>query len=145
MAWNQPPEKPTATATKLNARKLRLSMTDAEKSLWKHLRGNFAGPGTHFRRQVAIGAYVADFCCLKHRLIVEVNGPIHDTVAAEARDAARDRTFDVNGYTIVHVANSEVSLNIRDVLYRIRTALGASTPTPSPSPQGGGESLVAFP
>jgi very-short-patch-repair endonuclease len=81
MPWKQMPEKATAPKAKVNARKLRRAMTDAEKQLWTHLRDGFAGQGTHFRKQVAIGQYVADFCCLKHRLIVELDGPIHRTVA----------------------------------------------------------------
>ena len=79
MPWKQSPTKLITPAAKTNARLLRRAMTDVEKVLWKHLRGNFAGAGTHFRRQVAIGQYVADFCCLSHRLIVELDGPIHES------------------------------------------------------------------
>lgn len=120
-------------------------MTDAEKQLWKHLRGNFAGPDTHFRRQIPIGSYVADFSCLKHRLIVEVDGPIHHTVSAKLYDRAREQALRTGGYRIVRFANPEVTLNIEAVLNRIGEALVASTPTPSPSPQGGGEYPAAAP
>ena len=38
------------------------------------------------RRQVPIGRYIADFVCLRHRLIIEFDGPFHD----EEEDAIRD-------------------------------------------------------
>ena len=114
-------------------------MTDTEKQLWKHLRGDFAGAGTHFRRQVPIGAYVADFCCLRHRLIVEVDGEIHATDAAKTYDAARTDWLCRNGYRVVRISNRQVTVDIQPALCRFATELGGSTPTPNPSPQGGGE------
>ena len=113
-------------------------MTDAEKVLWKHIRGDFAGAGTHFRRQVPIGQYVADFCCLRHRLIVELDGPIHESVSAKSYDRSREDALRAGGYRILRFSNSEVALEIGSVLNRIAPTLAASTPTPGPSPQGGG-------
>ena len=144
MPWKQPPFPHSTIVAKANAGKLRRSMTDAEKTLWKHLRGDFAGAGTHFRRQVAIGSYVADFCCLRHRLIIELDGPIHDTASAKTYDSERERSLRTGGYKILRFANAEVALSLPLVLDQVRTALSASTPTPSPSPQGGGE-RAAFP
>ena len=46
--------------------------TEAEKMLWLHLRGNKLG--LHFRRQHIIGCYIADFVCLKKKIIIEVDG-----------------------------------------------------------------------
>ncbi len=48
-------------------------MTEAEKVLWQELRRGGI-PGTRFRRQVPIGPYVADFACLKSRLVIELDG-----------------------------------------------------------------------
>jgi very-short-patch-repair endonuclease len=144
MPWKQMPENATAPKAKVNARKLRRAMTDAEKQLWTHLRDGFAGQGTHFRKQVAIGQYVADFCCLKHRLIVELDGPIHRTVAAKGYDLGRERVLKAGGYRALRFSNNEVAIDIRSILDRIAAALGGTTPTPSPSPQGGGESRQAL-
>lgn len=139
MTWKQPPVMVTTLRAKRNASKLRRSVTDAEKILWKHLRGDFVGQGTHFRRQVAIGAYIADFCCLGHRLVVEVDGPIHDTGGAATYDRQRDDWLRREGFTILRFANADVMLDINSVLGRVRAALAGLTPTPIPSPQGGGE------
>jgi very-short-patch-repair endonuclease len=140
MPWKQMPEKATEPKAKVNARKLRRAMTDAEKQLWTHLRHGFASEGMHFRKQVAIGQYVADFCCLRHRLIVELDGPIHRTVAAKSYDRGREQVLKAAGYRVLRFSNEDIVLGFKSVLDRIASALGGTTPTPSPSPQGGGES-----
>ena len=55
------------------AKILRKQPTDAEKLMWRHLRGKQL-EGFKFRRQEPIGRYVADFVCYKKRIIVEVDG-----------------------------------------------------------------------
>jgi hypothetical protein len=69
------------------ARHLRRTMTDAERSIWHHLR-NRAFMGCKFRRQHPIGAYVVDFVCLERRLVVELDGGQH---AGDAGDEGRDK------------------------------------------------------
>ena len=59
------------------ARRLRRDMTVVETMLWRSLRNR--GFGWKFRRQVPIGPYVADFACLAAKLIVELDGPPHET------------------------------------------------------------------
>src|SRR3954463_4853592 len=56
------------------ARAMRAAPTEAERKLWWHLRHRLLTPGTHFRRQVRIGRYVADFACHATRIVVEVDG-----------------------------------------------------------------------
>ncbi len=55
------------------AKILRKRLTDAEKLMWRHLRGKQL-EGFKFRRQEPIGNYVADFVCYEKRVIVEVDG-----------------------------------------------------------------------
>jgi very-short-patch-repair endonuclease len=145
MPWKQIPKKEMSPKATINAGKLRRSMTNAEKALWKHLRGDFAGAGTHFRRQVPIGQHVADFCCFRYRLIVELDGPVHESPSTKAYDRSREQALRADGYRILRFSNSEVVLDISSVLNRVASALATSTPTPSPSPQGGGESRPAHP
>jgi very-short-patch-repair endonuclease len=145
MPWKQMPDKATAPKAKVNARRLRRAMIDAKKQLWTYLRDGFAGHGTHFRRQVAIGQYVADFCCLRHRLIVELDGPIHRTVAAEGYDRGREQALQAGGYRVLRFSNDDIVLGVKSVLDRIAVALGGIIPTPNPSPQGGGESMPVHP
>src|SRR3954466_14137517 len=55
------------------ARRLRQSTTDGERRLWRALKV-FELKGTHFRRQVPIGSYVADFACMAAKLVIEIDG-----------------------------------------------------------------------
>ncbi|HEX9844627.1 MAG TPA: DUF559 domain-containing protein, partial [bacterium] len=68
------------------ARRMRGAPTSAEEVLWQALRD--ASLGTRFRRQHVIDRFIVDFCSLRERLIVEVDGGVHD--AQQERDAERD-------------------------------------------------------
>jgi very-short-patch-repair endonuclease len=117
---------------------LRKEMTDAERRLWTALRGEMSKlAGTHFRRQMAIGPYVADFVCLGRRLIIEVDGKIHDDRDQRLRDADRTSYLEGQNFRVMRFSNSDVMLDMPWVLKRIAAA--TATPTPDPSPQGGGE------
>ena len=60
------------------ARGLRKRMTPQEVKLWVHLR-SWRTRGLHFRRSIVRAMYfIVDFVCLKHRLIVEVDGGQHN-------------------------------------------------------------------
>ncbi len=66
----------SSTKARLRARRLRRNTTDAEKRLWYRLR-KLDLDGSHFRRQVPIGPYIADFACMAARLVIEVDGSQH--------------------------------------------------------------------
>jgi len=136
MAWNrEKPNPPSSDAAR--APRLRKQMTDAEPRLWAALRREIAElPDTHFRRQVAIGPYVADFVCGR-RLIIEVDGKIHEDQDQRLRDAARDTYLGDQGFRVMHFSNTQVMLDMPLVLRRIGALVAA--PTPSSSPQGAGE------
>jgi very-short-patch-repair endonuclease len=119
------------------ARTLRKNATEAEQRLWRHLRHSLQVPGTHFRRQVRIGPYIADFVCHKLKLVIEVDGGQH--AADAARDAQRTAVIDKHGYRVLRFWNNDVLSNIEGVIAEIGSAVAQSTPTPNPTPQGGGE------
>lgn len=116
MPWSQSPERSASPAARRNARALRRRMTDAEKRLWWHLRHAIALQGTHFRRQVALGSYVVDFCSHKARLVVEVDGGGHSRDDRIAADAARDAALVAQGYAVLRFTNSDVTRTIEQVL-----------------------------
>ena len=123
----------------MNARSLRRTLTEPETRLWRHLRKRLPLTDTHFRRQVAIGSYVADFCCHGAKLVVEVDGGQHTTDDATAYDSRRTAFLAGQGFRVLRFSNAEVMQNMEAVLDTIYAALARTTPTPSPSPQGGGE------
>ena len=77
------------------ARRMRREMTEAELKLWSILR-NRSLVGVKFRRQVPIGNYIADFCCVAHQLIVELDGGQH--AEQETADASRSRFLAEEGF-----------------------------------------------
>ena len=127
----------TKYKTLARAIRLRAEMTDAEKKLWRHLRARQIG-GHYFRKQVEIDDYVVDFCCLKSRLVIEVDGGRHATQSAQ--DEHRTRVLNDQGYRVIRFWNNEVLQNTDGVLQEIVRALelpklrGASHPHPNPPP-----------
>jgi cyclase len=57
-----------------NAKKLRYNMTPAENMLWGYLN---LKTNLKFRRQHPLGDYIADFYCHQHKLVIEIDGSIH--------------------------------------------------------------------
>jgi very-short-patch-repair endonuclease len=119
---------------------MRAEPTDAEYKLWWHLRHRLKASGTHFRRQVRIGRYIADFVSHGARIVIEVDGGQH-AVNADA-DMERTKSLEGNGYRVLRFWNNDVLTNIDGVLEEIQRAI-TTTPTPNPSPQGGGEQASA--
>jgi len=101
------------------ARRLRRTMTDAERRLWSHLR-NRTLLGYKFRRQAPVGHYVADFACMQCRLIVEVDGGQHGACVA---DAVRTQALQAEGYRVLRFWNNDVLLRTQAVLEQILAAL----------------------
>jgi very-short-patch-repair endonuclease len=122
------------------ARRMRGEPTEAERKLWWHLRHRLNMDGSHFRRQVQVGPYIADFACHTLKLIVEIDGGQHALQLTE--DAARTRHLQSEGYRVLRFWNNDVLSNIDDVMTVIQNA---ATPTPDPSPQGGGEKKARRP
>jgi very-short-patch-repair endonuclease len=82
------------------ARRLRTNATGAEILLWRHLK-RMETSGTHFRRQVPVGPYVADFACLASRLLVELDGSQHGDEVNKAKDEERTRWLESEGYSVI--------------------------------------------
>jgi very-short-patch-repair endonuclease len=72
------------------AKQLRTQMTPAEKLLWQHLRNNRLN-GLHFRRQQIIDGFIVDFYCHAARVVIEVDGEVHQN--QREYDDERDRLF----------------------------------------------------
>lgn len=106
------------------ARRLRQSPTRTEARLWDRLR-RFE---PRFRRQAPLGSYVVDFACLKPRLVVEVDGGVHDLTEVALRDLKRDEWLVSEGYRVLRVPATRVENHIDGVLADIARAIGAYVP-----------------
>jgi len=96
-------------------------MTPTEKALWQRLRAKRLD-GLKFRRQHPLGPFIADFYCAAHRLVVEIDGGIHETQAE--RDQARTEQFEAYGYRVIRFSNEQVKQDIEAVLAETAAACG---------------------
>jgi very-short-patch-repair endonuclease len=116
------------------AREMRRLPTETERKFWTCVRGRrFAG--YKFRRQVAIGNYIADYVCASHKLIVEIDGGEHET--RKRYDRARDVFLESQGYRVLRFETWQVTADIESVLQMVKHALDATTPSPRPPPPEG--------
>jgi len=97
------------------ARELRKNMPEAEHRLWCFLH-NKQLDNYRFRRQHPVGKYIADFACVRERLIIEVDGATHGEPDEVTYDEARTAFLRSQGWKIVRYGNEEICKNIDDVL-----------------------------
>ena len=102
------------------ARELRKALTLAEAKLWAALRAGRLNK-VKFRRQHAIGNFVTDFCAIKHKLIIELDGSQH--LEQEEYDAERTAFLESKGYRVLRFWNHEVMNSMEAVLKVIWGAL----------------------
>ena len=107
------------------ARQMRRNPTAAEAAVWERLR-NRRLFGSRFRRQHAIDRFLVDFYCAEARLVVEIDGPVHQYSRQE--DAIRQELLESRGLRVLRFTNEEVGNNIDGVLERIATALQFPSP-----------------
>ena len=101
------------------ARELRRTMTDQERHLWY---GYLRRSPVRFRRQVPLGPYIADFCCPRARLVVELDGTQHFTEEALAYDRRRTAFLEAEGYRVLRYRNAIVDECIERVWKQIEEA-----------------------
>jgi very-short-patch-repair endonuclease len=99
------------------AKTLRKNSTRAERLLWRNLRAKQMRR-FKFRRQEPIGDYIVDFVCFEKRLVIEVDGSQH--MVDVARDKAREKWLQSQGFVILRFWNNEVLMNLEGVLETIR-------------------------
>jgi very-short-patch-repair endonuclease len=110
--------------TKL-ARQFRANPTEAESRLWSLVRARKLD-GHKFRRQYAIGQYIADFACIAQRLAIELDGSVHRNERAGSNDAYRSARLERYGYRVLRFWNYDVLTDTDRVVEAIRLALRPS-------------------
>ncbi|MFZ5669690.1 MAG: DUF559 domain-containing protein [Pseudomonadota bacterium] len=108
------------------ARRLRRDMTHPERQLWEQLRKL----RLHFRRQAPIGRYIVDFVHHASKLVVEIDGPLHDTPEARTYDAQRTLWLRSAGYRVVRFTTADVADSLYDIVERVAVE---ATPPPTPT------------
>jgi len=130
------------------ARDLRKRQTHAEATLWQYLRASRLD-GLRFRRQHLIDRYFADFACVSLKLVIELDGRVHNEDDQQLYDYHRQQAIEALGWFVLRFTNDQVTGALPTVLDAIRAQAqlaGAVTPHPPvddvdgplPLPQGEG-------
>ncbi|MCF8234890.1 MAG: endonuclease domain-containing protein [Bacteroidales bacterium] len=104
------------------AAELREKMTSAERLLWSVLRKRQV-KGFYFRRQHPLHIFIADFYCHEARLVIEVDGEIHQLPAQKEYDIGRTDSLDHFGIKVLRIKNEDVLYDMGSVIQRISEAL----------------------
>jgi very-short-patch-repair endonuclease len=95
---------------------LRNRMTKAEKMLSEELE-KYRIHKCYFRSQHVVMGYIPDFLFPKSKLIVELDGSVHD--GREEYDARRDAALEGAGYTVIRFRNEEIYRNCSQIAEQI--------------------------
>jgi 5-methyltetrahydrofolate--homocysteine methyltransferase len=120
---------------KEKAKDMRDKPTDAEKMLWNAL-SNKGLEGLKFRRQHIIGEYIVDFVCLEKRLIIEVDGSIHNEPKQIDHDKTRTEWLESKGFKIVRYTNKQILNDFSNSIDHIKKHINEAYVAP-PSGAGG--------
>ena len=101
---------------------LRKSLTPAEEKLWEAIRNRKLN-GFKFRRQHPLKQFIADFYCHEKKLIIELDGEIHQNPGNSEYDEGRTFELERFGLTVLRFNNDEVLKSLDKVLEKIRKVL----------------------
>jgi len=76
-----------------------------------------------FRRQHPIDSYIVDFYCHEKRVIIEVDGGIHNLPEEREFDRFRENELKHLGLNIIRFKNEEVLNDLDNVLKELQTFL----------------------
>ena len=109
------------------SRRLRNNMTDTGIILWSKIRMKQL-KGFQFFRQKPIGGYIADFFCMKAKLVIEIDGGQHYLKETAVYDKLRDERLKNLGLKVLRITNDEIKENIEGVIDIILKNLTAKSP-----------------
>jgi cyclase len=107
------------------AEELRKNPTEDEKLLWLYLKRNQLG--VRFKRQHPIWMYIADFYCHELKLVIEVDGSIHNLKQVMEHDIIREEDISSFGIKVIRFSNNEVKNRIESVVERIKFTISELT------------------
>ncbi|MBC7866799.1 MAG: DUF559 domain-containing protein [Gloeobacteraceae cyanobacterium ES-bin-316] len=100
----------------------RSQATRAEEILWEEVKSKKLS-GFKFRRQHIIGSYIADLVCLDRKLVIEVDGLIHQLPENQEADEVRTQWLQEKGFKVIRFTNDEVLGDINKVIDTISSVL----------------------
>ena len=101
------------------ASQLRNNMTIPELRLWEQVKGNQL-EGLKFRRQHPMGPFIADFYCHPVKLVIEIDGAIHNKIEIKMNDLEREIIMKKWGVSTLRFSNDEVINDLQSVMRIIK-------------------------
>ena len=117
--------------SKARQKELKANATPAEKKLWEAIRNRKLE--YKFRRQHIIDVFIVDFVCLEKKLVIELDGKIHEF--QKDYDSARTLFLNEVGFEVIRFKNERVLSDIVNVLKEISVVL-TTLPPPTPPKEG---------
>ena len=99
----------------------RKNPTQAESILWNLLKGKQLG--VSFRRQHVIDQFIADFVCLSHHLVIEIDEGYHQLPEQQISDQERTQRLKELGMKVIRFTNEEIIGNTDMVINQIKNVL----------------------
>ena len=131
------------------AKEMRHEPTKAEDTLWECIRNRKID--YKIRRQHIVNGFIADFICIEKKVIIEVDGGIHETKEQKEHDKFRTEILNNNGFFVIRFTNEEVLENPYEIAKQIKSELdklpskqranSQYTDELLPSPQGEGSGV----
>ena len=125
------------------AEELRKFSTHAEDIIWGYIKGNQAG--VKFRRQHPLLFYIADFYCHQLKLVIEIDGSVHNKDDVKINDAIRQNEIEALGIKVICFTNEQVIQTPEIILASIMNTikeLQSSRDQSSPSGAGGLRAII---
>jgi cyclase len=118
------------------AKELRNHMTNAEIKLWGYLRTHPGG--FKFRRQHPLAFFIVDFYCHAAKLVIEVDGGIHNSIEHQLADAERQSYIEDQGLRVIRFTNEDVLNCYEETIASINNVLSLLPNTQPLIPPSGG-------
>jgi very-short-patch-repair endonuclease len=106
---------------------LRRSMTKAEAVLWKKLRDRNVF-SIKFRRQHPVYNFIVDFYYHEYKLVIEVDGEIHNDEIASRYDLGRTEVLNNFGLKVIRFTNNQILCSLDSVIEKIQREIPKRTP-----------------
>lgn len=98
------------------AKELRKNATKQENHLWYDFLKDYP---IRFQRQKTIDTFIADFYCHQARLVIEIDGAQHFTIAGQEYDGMRSGVLERYGLKVLRFTNQEIENRFMSVCDRI--------------------------
>ena len=96
------------------AKKLRNNVTPTEMILWGRLKEYF--PQLKFRRQHPVSIYIADFYCHSKKIIIEIDGGIHNLPDIKNNDIIRQTDLESLGIKVLRFTTNDILKNLETTI-----------------------------